>query len=207
MKNIDQTTTIQQLQNVNEQLQNKVDELTVKLKWYEEQFRLAQQKRFDASSEKTDPNQLDLQLFDEAEVLASAEEPESDVETITYNRKKSSGNREAKLDQFPVETIVYQLPEAEQVCTCCGGALHEMSTETRSEIKIIPAQVKVARHVRHVYACRQCEREEIQTPVITAPMPRPVSPGSFASPSIMAHVAKSTWRVSLCTDKSSNLLV
>ncbi|GAB1533796.1 hypothetical protein YSY22_52190 [Brevibacillus formosus] len=63
-----------------------------------------------------------------------------------------------------------------------------MSTETRSEIEIIPAQVKVVRHVRQVYACRHCEREDVHTPVVTAPMPRPVYPGSFASPSILAHV-------------------
>ncbi len=33
-----------------------IAELTAKLKWYEEQFRLAQQKRFGASSEKTNPD-------------------------------------------------------------------------------------------------------------------------------------------------------
>lgn len=189
MKNTGQSSTsTEQLQSHIEKLQTQVDELSAKLKWYEEQFRLAQQKRFGASSEKTDPNQLDLQLFNEAEVLATTEEADAHVETITYSRKKPSGSREAKLDQFPVETIVYQLPEAEQVCYCCGGALHEMSTETRSEIKIIPAQVKVVRHVRQVYACRHCEREDVHTPVVTAPMPRPVYPGSFASPSILAHV-------------------
>jgi transposase len=164
-----------------------IAELTAKLKWYEEQFRLAQQKRFGASSEKTNPDQLELDLFNEAEVLASPEVQEPDVETITYSRKKSA-SREMKLEQLPVETIVYELPESEQVCTCCGGELHEMSTETRNEIAIIPAEVKVIRHVRQVYACRRCEREAIQTPIVTAPMPKPMYPGSLASPSIMAHV-------------------
>jgi hypothetical protein len=32
--------------------------LEAKLKWYEEQFRFSQQRRFGASSEKTHPNQL-----------------------------------------------------------------------------------------------------------------------------------------------------
>jgi transposase len=129
-----------------------------------------------------------LNLFNEAEVLAAPASEEPDIETVTYSRKKSVGSREAKLDQFPVETITYALPEEEQVCSCCGGALHAMSTETRNEIAIIPAEVKVTRHVRQVYACRHCEREEIRTPIVTAPMPRPVYPGSLASPSIMAHV-------------------
>lgn len=39
-----------------------------------------------------------------------------------------------------------------------------------------------------MYACRHCEREEIRTPIVTAPMPKPLYPGSLASPSIMAYV-------------------
>ncbi|MFC4102074.1 transposase [Paenibacillus xanthanilyticus] len=63
-----------------------------------------------------------------------------------------------------------------------------MSTETHNEITIIPPEVKVTRHVRKVYACRHCEREEIRTPIVTAPMPKPVYPGSLASPSSIAYV-------------------
>jgi transposase len=63
-----------------------------------------------------------------------------------------------------------------------------MSTEVRQEIKYIPAEVKVVKHVRYVYSCRHCEREELETPIVTAPMPKPVYSGSLASPSIMAHI-------------------
>lgn len=146
------------------------------------------QKRFDASSEKTNPEQVELDLFNEAEILVTPDSEEPSVETVTYSRKKAVGNREAKLDQFPVETVDYTLTESEQVCSCCGGALHEMSTEIRNEIAIVPAEVKVVRHVRHVYACRHCEREEISTPIVTATMPKPVYPGSLASPSSIAYV-------------------
>lgn len=163
-------------------------ELTAKLKWYEEQFKLAQKKRFGASSEKTHPDQLELQLFNEAETLATPPSEKAEMEEIKYSRKKHNGKRETKLDQLPIETITYELPEAEQVCECCGGHLHEMSTETRNEVSVIPAQVKVVSHVRKVYSCRHCEREEIRTPIVTAPMPKPVYPGSLASPSSLAYV-------------------
>jgi transposase len=171
-----------------EELQQQIAELSVKLKWYEEQFRLAQQKRFGASSEKTNPDQMELNLFNEAEVLATPAGQEPPMEKVTYERRKTTGKREADLEHLPVETVTYQLTEDEQVCACCGGALHEMTTETRSEIAIVPPQVKVVRHVRQVYACRRCEREEIHTPIVTAPMPKPVYPGSLASPSILSHV-------------------
>ena len=83
---------------------------------------------------------------------------------------------------------MYDLPEGERVCECCGGELHEMSTQTRNEVTVIPAEVKVVSHVQRVYACRHCEHEEIHTPIVTASMPKPVYPGSLASASIIAHV-------------------
>jgi transposase len=47
-----------ELQNQNMLLIQQIEELTAKLNWYEEQFRLSQQKRFGSSSEKTNPDQL-----------------------------------------------------------------------------------------------------------------------------------------------------
>lgn len=57
--------TAEDLQAQAVKLQLQVDELTAKGKWYEEQFRLSQHKKFGASSERTRPDQL--QLFNEAE--------------------------------------------------------------------------------------------------------------------------------------------
>ncbi|WP_397379437.1 IS66 family transposase [Paenibacillus sp. YYML68] len=180
--------TLEELQQQNKKLEEQNVELSAKLKWYEEQFRLAQQKRFGSSSEKTHPDQLELNLFNEAEMLATPAGEEPPMEKVTYERRKSSGKREEDLSNLPVETIVYTLEEGQQLCACCGGSLHEMTTETRSEIAIVPPQVKVMRHVRQVYSCRHCERHELQTPIVTAPMPKPVYPGSLASPSILSHV-------------------
>jgi transposase len=180
--------TPEQLEQQNQKLEQQVAELSAKLKWYEEQFRLAQHKRFGTSSEKTHPDQLELNLFNEAEVLATPPGEEPPMEKVTYERRKRTGKREEDLSDLPVETVVYKLAEGEQACACCGNALHEMTTETRSEIAIVPPQIKVMRHVRQVYACRHCERNELQTPIVTAPMPKPVYPGSLASPSILAHV-------------------
>lgn len=92
------------------------------------------------------------------------------------------------LKDIPVEVIEYHLPEEQQVCSSCGEKLHEMSTEVRQELKIIPAQVSVVKHVRYVYGCRHCEQNEITTPIQTAPIPNPVLPGSLASPTSMAYI-------------------
>ena len=64
-----------------------VEQLQKKLKWYEEQLRLFQHKRFGASSEKY-PEQMDL--FNEAESILDAlpQGAEDLEETISYQRKK-----------------------------------------------------------------------------------------------------------------------
>lgn len=48
--------------------------------------------------------------------------------------------------------------------------------------------MKVVEHVRHVYSCRNCEREGTETPIVKAKMPAPMYPGSLASPSAMAYI-------------------
>lgn len=178
--------TIEELTQQNIKLEQQNLALAAKLRWYEEQFRLAQRKRFGASSEQTHPDQLEL--FNEAEVEADPAKEEPTLETVTYKRKKQRGGRELKLEGPRVETIEYRLPAEEQACTSCGSALHEMSKEVRRELKVIPAEVKVVEHVRYVYSCRPCEREAIETPIVTASMPKPVQPGSLASPSMVAYV-------------------
>lgn len=180
--------TIEELQQRVNKLEDRNAELSALVQWYESQFRLAQKRRFGASSEQTHPGQLGLDLFNEAEAEADPTVPEPTPETITYKRKKKVGNREAKLESLPVERTEFRLSEKEQVCPCCNGKLHEMSTEVRREVAIIPAQARVEEKVRYVYACRRCELEATSTPIVTAPMPAPVLPGSIASPSIIAHI-------------------
>lgn len=187
MENTAQTSkdTIEYYKERNEKLEMEKETLEAKLKWYEEQLRLSQHQKFGTSSEKTNPDQLSL--FNEAEGTSNSTIEEPTVETITYQRKKQRGHREQNLENLPKETIEYRLSDEEQVCSSCDNELHEMSTEVRKELKVIPAQVKVVEHVRHVYSCRHCERHEIETPIVTAPMPNSVYPGSLASPSAMAY--------------------
>ncbi|ANU13946.1 IS66 family transposase [Planococcus halocryophilus] len=179
--------TIEELEKKNAQLENQMKTLELKVQWYEEQFRLAQQKRFGVSSEKTDDNQLTLQLFNEAEISSAVLLAEPTMETINYTRKKIGGRAE-KLKDLPVETIHYDLSDAEKVCLACNHELHEMSHQTRQELKVVPAQVKVVEHVQHIYSCRHCEKHAITTPIVKAKMPNPVIPKGLASPSAIAFV-------------------
>lgn len=192
------TMTIEELRERCAQLEQQVAELTAKLNWFMEQFRLSKKRQFGSSRERTEVlKEQQLLLFNEAEVEARPEEAEPDLETITYQRRKERIRREMNLEELPVEVVEHRLPEEERVCSCCGGPLHEMSTEVRQELKIIPAQVKVVKHVHYVYSCRRCEKEEVTTPVITAPMPAPVLPGSPVSPSLLSYIMTQKYEAGL----------
>lgn len=182
------TTKIEDLEKQCARLEHQNAQLTTQLNWFIEQLRLSKQRQFGTSSERTNPDEQQLDLFNEAEVEAKPFLAEPTVETITYKRKKQRGHRELMLENLPVETIEHHLPIEEQVCSCCNGPMHVMSTEVRQELKFIPAQVIVVKHETDVYSCRRCEREAINTPIVTAPMPKPVLPGSLVSPSAMAFI-------------------
>lgn len=177
---------MEELKNYCTQLEQLTAELAAKLDWMVEQVRLGKHKQFGVSSEKTAFGQQ--QLFNEAEAEAKPELAEPTMETITYKRRKQMDHRQEVLKDLPVEVVEHRLPAEEQICSVCGGPRHEMSTEERDELVFIPAQAKVVHHVRYVYGCRHCEREEISTPIVTAPAPAPVIPGSLASPSAVAFI-------------------
>ena len=82
----------------------------------------------------------------------------------------------------------HELPEDQQLCPECGGTLHVMGRDSRRELVIIPAQVNIREHVRKIYACRDCERDEYGVPIEKALVSEPVIKSGFASPEAVAHI-------------------
>ena len=80
------SATIEELAAKNAELEKQNEVLQAKLKWLEEQFRLSQQRKFGASSEKTNPDQIALSLFNEAEITSDEKVEEPTIETIGSNR-------------------------------------------------------------------------------------------------------------------------
>ena len=132
---------------------------------------------------------LEALLFDEAEAEAVPGAPEPVTQVAAYVRaKKKSGQKALQLGGLEVEEITHQLPAEEQVCPQCSGDLHKMGEDERVEIKIIPAQITVVKHVRAKYTCRACQKDAVKTPVLSTPLPPTAFPGSLASPSAVAHI-------------------
>ncbi len=59
------------------------------------------------------------------------------------------------------------------------------------------------RDVYHTYACADCEKNDVSTPVMKTPKEPPLIPGGFASPGFVAHIAMQKFVMgSLCTGRS-----
>ena len=169
------------------ELKSRIAELESLVKFYEGQFRLNQHRQFGASSEKSEYDQL--HLFNEVEATADETVPEPELTEIKRHfRKRKRLVNETLPEHLPIEVVEHDLLPEQQVCDVCDGSLHVMGREKRRELIIIPAQVKIREHVRKVYACRDCEKDEYGVPIVKASVDEPVIKGSFASPEAIAHI-------------------
>ncbi|NHZ84224.1 IS66 family transposase, partial [Massilia sp. CCM 8695] len=132
------------------QLEGRASALEARNLFLEEQFRLAQLKRFAPSSEKLGAQGC---LFNEAEQDAVAfPDEEIDEDAVAPASAPKKRGRRALPAHLPRKRVEHDLPEAEKVCACCQGALHRMGEETSEQLDIIPATVQVLQHVRFKYA-------------------------------------------------------
>jgi len=162
-----------------------------RLVFLEEQFRLAQQQRFGASSEGH-PAQGDL--FNEAEV--ALEETEETVESTSPVAKKKPVRQKLPKD-LEREIIIHDLSDEEKTCECCGKPLHQMGESRSEKLEFIPAKVKVIEHVRLKYSCRTCEKEGVSTKIKSAPVPPSPIPKGFATPSLLSQIITSKYQYAL----------
>ena len=178
----------EKLISIIEEQDKRIAELEKMVEWFKTQFHLAKHKQYGVSSEKTHLNQMTL--FNASETTAdSTQEMSKITEVKAHCRKRTRLTTDKLPEDLPVEIIEHELPEKDRSCPECGSGMHTMGKETREEIKLIPAKVVILRHVRHIYACRNCEATSDHVPIVKADMPEPVIKGGFASPETIAHIA------------------
>jgi len=174
------------------ELERQLEQLQNRNQFLEEQFRLAQQKRFGTSSEGH-PGQGEL--FNEAEAELEQPEPEPKDEPITPRRKQPK--RKPLPKELPREVVVHDIPEEDKVCACCNGELHKIGEDKSEKLEFIPAQVKVIEHVRPKYACRACEKDGTQNKIKQTPMPASIIPKGYATPSLLSQIITSKYQYGL----------
>ena len=193
------TINTPELQQQNKMLTARVDKLTKQVaqmeelvKYYEHQFQLFKRRQFGASSEKYLP--IDDTEYRQMNLFGNPTEeqpppPKPETEEITYKRTKRKGKREEDLSGLPVERTDYELPEEQRACPSCGDTMRDIGVNIRRELKVIPAKVVVAEHAAHTYACANCQKNGVTTPIVKSEPPAALIPGSLASPSFVAYIA------------------
>ena len=160
------------------------------MKYYEELLRINRAKKYGPSSEKW-PLAEQINLFNEVEAFSDTiiiENEDDEFQETTLKRKKRRGKREEDFSNLPVETIEYTIPDSEAICPIHETPMHVMKKEIHRRLEIIPAQAKVIEEVQYSYACRDCDRDGIETVIMRAAMPKPLLPRSFASPGAVAFI-------------------
>ena len=149
-----------------------ITELENKVQLLVEQLNLNKSKRFSSQSEKVPKG-----TFNEAEQQNAL--PKSNDEKKKTGRKPLPKELEREIHKHELNA---------PYCECCDEPLHECGVETSEELKIIPQKVSVIRHERTKYACRQCEKTQTKSKIITAPKPASMIPKSMGSADAFAAV-------------------
>ena len=185
--------------NKNEQLTTENQQYKAKVLSLQEQLNLALARRYAASSEKLSPDQI--RLFDEAEqdtVNETETDSEQNISVPAHTRKKSG--RKKLPEALPRVDIIHDIPEAERLCPHDGKVLNEINSVVSEQLDIIPAQIRVLRHIRKQYAC-DCGRC-----IQTAPLPAQAIPKSLASPGLLAHITVSKYQDALPLYRQERIL-
>jgi transposase len=188
---------IEALQALVRSQREQIAELEQQLAWFMVHYRLAQQRRFGASSE-TCPHQLDLFADILEQALAAAtqattaslpgdanagsdEQADGPGEAPPLQGRR--GGRQGLPRELPRETLTHDLPEADKVCPCCGKVRQVIGEERSEQLDIVPAKLKVIEHIRLKYACPACA----QSPTTAAKPAQPIAK-SNAAPGLLAYL-------------------
>jgi transposase len=151
----------------------------------EEENRWLKAQLFGRSSEKTpleERNPDQAWLFNEIEALAQFTPDAPETITIPAHDRVRCGRKKLAAD-IPRVEIVHDLNEAQKVCPADGTTLERIGEETSEQLEVIPAQIRVLKHIRPKYACPCCH-----SLVRIAPMPPTLFPKSILTPSLAAQI-------------------
>ena len=145
-------------------------------------------------NETFDPRQLLLfgERIDQLPLSESGIEAEAGESLTTRRpRQRHPHGRSPLPEHLPRIEIEHDLAEREKPCPGCGQVRCRIGQEISEQLEYLPASFKVLRHIRHKYACRQCDTAGESAQVVAAAKPpQPLDKG-LAGPGLLAYVAVS----------------
>lgn len=165
---------------------------------YQEEKRLAAARAFAPSSEK---EARQYYLFNEAELgAAECDDTQTVATTTEVKAHQRRGGRKPLPDNLPRVEIVHDLPSSEKQCAC-GCEKTRMGEDITEQLDIIPAKVRVLKHIRPKYTCKRCD-----TAPQSAPMPPQPIPKSQVSAGFLAYVITSKYADALPLYRQCHIL-
>lgn len=169
---------VKQLHSIIAEQSSTIHELKTKLDKLEHHFAQLLKSKYGPRAEKFDPGQL--ALFD---TLAGRQEPTGQpTESVVKEHRRRGGGRKELPDHLDRKTIEYDLTPEEKPCPSCGVERSRIGAEVSEQLEYEPAVIYVLRHVRHKYACKQCEEHVATAPPAKKPIPKgQAGPGLLAA--------------------------
>ncbi len=151
-------------------------------------------KLYGRSSEKIMDNDMSLfrDIMDQLQPRPEqtpATEPVAQPETTPSkpNNRHKHGRGKIPAD-LPREDIIYDLPEDQKPCPCCGLMRSVIGQEVSERIDYVPAKVKSIRTTQLKYACGACEQNARGAQIALAEKPLSAIEKGAAAPGLLAHV-------------------
>ena len=127
---------------------------------------------------------MQLPLFDMPEPEV---EPEPEQVDIPSHQRRKPGRKKLP-ENLPRETIVHDIAEQDKICGC-GASLTCIGEDICEKLDIIPAVIRVIRHVRPKYSCKNCDGLDTEGPVVKiAPPPKQILTKSLATAGLLAYI-------------------
>ena len=171
------------------------DKYRLQIDYLQEQIRLLKNELFGRKTEKLPAiDHHQLPLFEKSDQIEAAEQPQKIV--IAQHSRKKTGRKPLPEDLPRVE-VIHDLAEDEKTCAC-GSRLSRFGEEVCEKLDIIPAKVRVIRHIRFKYACKSCEGVDSDGPTVKiAAAPVQLIPKSIATAGLLAHLLVSKFEDAL----------
>ena len=114
-------------------------------------------------------------------------EPKKETIAVPAHIRQKSG-RKLLPAELPRVEVVHDIDEADKTCGC-GATLSRIGEDVSEKHDIIPAVIRVIRHIRPKYACRQCEGVETEGGTVKiAPPPKQIIAKGIATAGLLAHI-------------------
>ncbi len=169
-----------ELEQKNQKKQKRIDYL-------HEELRLAYANFFGPKSEVFRGKSPQLFLFDMPEPDDLEKELEKDKVEISGHSRKKKG-RKPLPKELPRIEVIHDIPENEKMCQC-GSHLSKIGEEVCEKLDLIPAIIRVIKHIRPKYSCKSCEGVEAEGATVKiAPVPPQIIPKGIASAGLLAHI-------------------